>query len=806
MVFNEISPKLRAQFGEVMIGLRQETMTERVNQLIQINTNTRLWKGDHNTIPKFDNGILKFVPFYETQAGASYGNRENLVRQNYFTGDGSKLIGALSIAPNMRIELYDKEDPTVMVRQRVANNILTRLHSQWGLEFFMPQIVEALWCRGNIFFHTPYVVNPARYGYHKTPIMGPGKQVQVAPAHFLCPACMEQVPVEIAAQTRGICPTCQFGPLDSANFIESKYMDGPPVQTGVQETPAGSAEFRLYDSRTTFTSFQLDKWQDCRWLCHDEEFYKGSVIAAYPWLANDERTIKLFESNGSDDMPDIHTTTTHESTRNYSGIRQTNKKKYWWRHTQWWFTPEMFYNIDDIKVRDTLLQSFPYGAKFTLINGTLAEISEAQLHREWVGCNPFVGAGFYNRPLGEEHSRSASLINEMAGIMVSTAEKGAPLTFYDSELFELDHLRNSQVRPLEMIKVISGGPGKGLRDMFFQTNPAQMTPAVPQVYENFINSARENGNILPNMYGAGPPEQTLGATSLKRDQAMQPHNVTYGNVRRALALAMDNGIYQLARNAQQDGTVYFSPRYGEVTSYRHKEVLSLTAGGFYTWVNDRIPMNWGQKEAKTWQTLELPPDVSGALLGLHNPENIELVQAAIGFDDLKATNLEAYRKVMRTIRILATQQPVMGMDPMTGAPSVMPSIQPDEFEDDHQFVVAVVKEWAQGERADELRTTNPAGYQNVIAWAKAHLMIVNMMLMQQQQAMAGGPAPGGPGGPGGMQPGAMGGSGGGPQPQPSGAGSATTPQVGPPVGAPAPGAGAPPVQGERPPAELNQPR
>ena len=791
MIFKEINTKLRAMLGEVMIALRQETMAERVNQLTQININTRLWKGDHNSIPQFDNGMLRFVPFYETPAGAAHNSRESLVRQNYFAGDGSKLVGALSIAPNMRIELHDKDDHTLMVRQRVANNILTRLYTQWRLEFLMPTLVEALWTRGNIFLHTPYITNPARYGYHQQPVMGT-KQIQVEPAHFLCPNCGRKSMQQELTMTSGMCPDCRMGPLDSANFKPAQYMD-VVAQTGTQQLPAGSVDLNVYDSRTTFTSFQLNKWSDCKWLCHDEEHYKGSIISAFPWMAEDEEVIRMFSGRGHDDMPDTHSLAINEISRNYSGTRQTKSPKNWWRYTQWWFTPEMFYNIDTKEIRDALLQSFPYGAKFTVVNGLIAEIKEAQLHREWVGCNPFVGAGFYNKPLGEEHSKSAYLINEMAGIMLSNAEKGAPLTFYDSELFELDHLRNSQVRPLEMIKVIAGN-GKSMRDMFFQTQPAQMNPAVPEVYQNFVSASRENGNIMPNMYGAGPPEQTLGATSLKRDQAMQPHNVTYGNIRAALGVAMDNGIYQLAINAQPDGTVYFSPKFGEVTSYKHQEIHTLPAGGFYTWVNDRIPMNWGQIEAKTWQLLELPPDISGPLLGLHNPENIETVQAAIGFVDLKATNLEAYRKVMRNIRILSAGQPIVAPDPMTGAPSEQPSIPVDEFEDDHQFVVAVIKEWTQTEKADELKQANPMGYRNVIAWAKAHLTIINMMMMAQQ-----GQVP--PGGAGSMQP-SGGPSGPGPQPnQPEGAGSTTAPQAGPPIGTPAPGAGAPPVQSQTPPPE-----
>ena len=78
--------------------------------------------------------------------------------------------------------------------------------------------------------------------------------------------------------TAGMCPDCRMGPLDSANFKPAQYMD-VVAQTGTQQLPAGSVDLNVYDSRTTFTSFQLNKWSDCKWLCHDEEHYKGSFLS-----------------------------------------------------------------------------------------------------------------------------------------------------------------------------------------------------------------------------------------------------------------------------------------------------------------------------------------------------------------------------------------------------------------------------------------------------------------------------------------------------------------------------------------------
>ena len=226
---------------------------------------------------------------------------------------------------------------------------------------------------------------------------------------------------------------------------------------------------------------------------------------------------------------------------------------------------------------------------------------------------------------------------------------------------------------------------------------------------------------------------------------------------------------------------------------------SLIKGGVYTWVSDRIPLTWAQKESKLWQTAELPPQISSALLGLDKPYNVNAIQDAIGFTDLKANYYEAYNKVMRTVSRLLKAQPVMcqpQVDPATGMlipPQPMPSEPIDEFEDDHMFCAMMVKEWAQTEKADEYRGT--PGYMNVILWAKQHMEIANMLAMQQQQQAM---AANGPGSGGGS-------SGPGPANQPpSGPGSSTPPQVGPPQGQAPPTAGVLPSPPAEAPPELQQ--
>ncbi len=781
-----IDMAIRKECGDVLSQLRREVSLERTAHTTELQINNRLWKGDYAAVPQIMNGQMGLVSMLSGALGGSGsgGNLGNLpqYRFNFYRGDGSKLTGALSIAPNCRAEVDDSDDQEAVARKRVWDKLVQALYRHWGMEYVMPEIVQALYERGNIFIHTPFVVDRNKYGVHQSPRMIK-QQREISPAHYMCALCKAPNPQQLAEET-GRCGSCGTQ-LSREDFRPPEYTDvdiQDPNQPWVNH-PAGGVEFSIYDSRTTFTSYQLDKWDQATWLCNEQFVYRGALISSYPWLAQSDALIRKFEAGGADELGDYVTSKTVTSSKNYTSLpKSMSDRKTFWKWTRWYLDPAMLWQIENQKVRDMLLQTFPTGAKIELINGLIANIDHCQLMKEWVGIKPFAGAGFYTKPLGEEHAKSAPIINDMLGITISTAQKGSPITIYDPDLFDMNELRKQPVMVNEMIPSMPV-PGRNLRDMIFQTQPTTLNPAVPQTMEMMITNVRDTANMSPHMWGAGPVEQTLGATSLKRDQAMQPHNVTYGCIRWGLSRAYDNGVWQLVTHAQQDGTVYFSPRPGEIETYKHKLIPELLKGGVYTWVSDRIPLTWAQREAKIWQTAELPPQIALAILGLDKPYNVNAIQDAIGFTSLKANLYEAYNKVMRTISRLLKAQPIMGkpqIDPMTQQlipPQPMPSEPIDEFEDDHMFCAMMVKEWAQTEKADEYRGT--PGYMNVILWAKQHMDITNMLAAQQasMQPPPGGPnGPGGPGGPGGP-------NGPGPAQQPpNGPGSPTTPQIGPPQG------------------------
>jgi len=163
----------------------------------------------------------------------------------------------------------------------------------------------------------------------------------------------------------------------------------------------------------------------------------------------------------------------------------------------------------------------------------------------------------------------------------------------------------------------------------------------------------------------------------------------------------------------------------------------LAEGGFTYEAEEGMPMTWAQKRALIWSIIDKGPEV-WQLLSLGHPENAQKLLDAVGFPEWNVHQMNDKAKADKIISTLLQQQPIMGPQ------GPLPSIPADEFEDDHQFMVDSVKEWAQKDEALRARTEKPLGYLNVIAWGKEHRLI--LVMSQMPPAPAGAPV-GGPQGP-----------------------------------------------------------
>jgi len=212
---DKIPSTVQGQVRDILTHLRREVQVERTLQLIHLHMNNRLWKGEHGTIPNIVDGALRFSPLYELP-GQTNATQIPTHRLNYYRGDGTKLIGALSIPPNMKAEIDDADNQDHQARKRIAQELITRLHRQWKLPWLPQDIVQAMYERGVVFIHTPFIVNGNRFGMQQVPNMIQGEMV-LEPASYKCPNCGNANPVEAAEQTNFTCIQCQYS-LDQADY------------------------------------------------------------------------------------------------------------------------------------------------------------------------------------------------------------------------------------------------------------------------------------------------------------------------------------------------------------------------------------------------------------------------------------------------------------------------------------------------------------------------------------------------------------------------------------------------------------
>jgi hypothetical protein len=163
-------------------------------------------------------------------------------------------------------------------------------------------------------------------------------------------------------------------------------------------------------------------------------------------------------------------------------------------------------------------------------------------------------------------------------------------------------------------------------------------------------------------------------------------------------------------------------------------------------------------------------------LGFGMASNIGYIQDYLmAIPDWQIPNQEALIKLHNEIRELLKGEPTpQPSQAVPGQTVMIPSIPVDEF-DPHDFVAEALEEWFQSENAQEIRQSNPNGFDNVLAFWKAH----------KGFTVPPPPPGGGPGGPPAPGPGPAAGPGG-PPPPPGGPPPGGVPKLMPPAGGTAP--------------------
>jgi len=561
---------------------------------------------------------------------------------------------------------------------------------------------------------------------------------ETSPASMRCAMCGETSPMEAPA-----CVDCG-APLEMGSPIPPEYGPVPRVarmleipKAGVVKTAHGLIEMR----RTPGARLV----RECGYVSLVEDVPRAHAKALYPQKA-DELTDK---GSGGSSSESYET----EARRGlvYGSSRRPDHLLCYERA---WLRPWQLEEVGDPGVKAKLKEKFGEGALLVFMGDVLCEAFDESMDDHWTFRFTFPGHGSGVVSAGSATWELQQTANELLNLRVEGARQGIPAMIVNNDILGAEEYAAGRIQPGLIYQAKTPADGGSLRDAVVPTPTANLPSEVGNLEKELGGErAQQRSGIVPALWGgnAGGAGRTLGGYRLMRDQGLMRHGIPWKELE-ALSNESDLQAVEIyARDGYDDvevGTQNDSGEWG-------KQTISIDSlkGEIRIESDDDAGFPMGPAERRAaWFEYSANAAFQGLVLG---PQNEAITAENLGHRDLRFPGQDAREQQRREIEALLDEAP--SLDPYTGMPS---STVPVDVElEDHAAHIQAIDLWANSREGGKVRLQNSAGWENVKAHWREHLMAI-----QQRQALVGmlsappmpapGPAPaaGGPPRPGGPRP------------------------------------------------------
>ncbi|MGH7839197.1 MAG: hypothetical protein ACREQC_15400, partial [Candidatus Binataceae bacterium] len=396
-----------------------------------------------------------------------------------------------------------------------------------------------------------------------------------------------------------------------------------------------------------------------------------------------------------------------------------------------WLRPWAFFALDDKSLRDELLQLFPDGAYLAFAGDAYCESRNENMDDHWRLLHALPGDGSSGRPgLGDALISVQERFNTLSNLQMETYEYGIPPIYADSEVLDFDALQNQTAEPGAHYPA-RAKPGQSLAAGFFQPAPAEVPPDLAQHAANLMGPvAQFLTGAFPALFGgAMSNNDTASGYAMARDQAMGRIGLVWRQMKFFHADLMLLAVDVFRRNRPNDVEVTLL---GAGAAFESKWIrLADLKGNLFSYpeTDEQYPTLWAQQRGVLLQLLASPdPQIQSVLA---HPENMALLKRLIGLEELVIPNEESRTKQYREIAQLVAESPMVQVDAAAGGETMLPSIAPDEFADNHAVELEICKRWFSSDAGQVAKIDAPAGYANV----RAHAMLHQAYVLKQQGAL-----------------------------------------------------------------------
>jgi hypothetical protein len=530
----------------------------------------------------------------------------------------------------------------------------------------------------------------------------------------------------------GFCPDCGAA-FELGDWVPADVVTVPTAETRLR-VPNGQEVVTIVGGLELKTPPWANEMHEYPFLQWNMEVHQARLKAAYPQAADKigppvasgavqyERLARLAQSQGGP------LTEGGDYNMNLITFQRT------------WLRPWSFYQLEDKKLRDELLALFPDGCYVAFAGDAYCESRSENMDDHWRVLHALPGDGSTGRPaLGDALISVQERFNTLSNIQIETYEYGIPPIYADSEVLDFDALQSTTAEPGAHYPA-RAKPGQSLAAGFFQPAPAQIPPDLAMHSANLMGPvAQFLTGAFPALFGGAMANtDTAAGYSMARDQAMGRIGLVWRRMKffhsDVMLLAVD--CFRKNRPSDVETTLL-----GAGSAFESKWIrLADLKGNLFSYpeTDEQYPTLWSQQRAVLLQLLGSPDPQLQQILA--HPENLALIKRLIGLEEIVVPDEEARTKQFREIAQLVMEQPVLHRDPKTGSETILPSILPDAFADDHAVELATCKRWFSSDSGQVAKIESPAGYANV----RAHALLHQQFLRQQ---VAPPTSPGAPRGP-----------------------------------------------------------
>lgn len=667
---------------------------------------------------------------------------------------GESLIGVLTTGmPKVVFFPEDADEPLDILASKAYSNIEQKISDDNMLVIRLMEIFVNLW-NGGFSAAYNYEHSDARYGIYREPITGEKNYSQEI---LTCTICGNETPgpeeeelgaENLEASTDESAPGTDISddetlaePEPNPEAIE------PPIPIVNNYCEQCGGETSHVTSRTQFTREEVigqleipkkrqliniygplnvkipasaTRKEHIIWTILEEELDVALVKYTYP--AHKDKIVAATSSNIDIDRAARTDPEISDDTYKF----QTTLRKVWLK-------PASYEKLNDQAKIDTLLAKYPDGVKAIFSGNNFLEAEGEKLDDHWTFSKNPLYKRIYGDPLGKGLIGLHETANDLFQLEVDTVRFSIPETYADPAHFDFKAYEQSRKSPggISPLKRPAGG---SLSDVMYETKTATIPKEVENLDLKVEKLLQFISGVLPSVFG-GPAtgSKTLGEYEQSKNQALQRLSipwkvvlVMYAELMAKACKAYKEGLFEDEKFVQRKGSSFLNV-------WIRKSDLMGKIGEVRPEVSEQFPATWGQISGRVMELLGMNNAMITSFL-LH-PENVELLYKVLGVEDLYIPGEEQRNKQLFEISQLIITPPSAGLDPMSGMEMPTSSV-PIEPIDDDAVHMQVTAAFLASEIGQDLKMTNPMGYQNCMLHYQEHSTRYQQAIMAQQQQEA----------------------------------------------------------------------